>query len=81
MTRTFLLLALDSEGAPYSEVADILQDMGFQRGASGYDFVYDWGRDVTIQESLEFADRIQASLRGKRVGFRVESTEDSILES
>lgn len=76
MTRTFLLLALDSEGAPYSEIADLLRDMGFQRGASGYDFVYDWGREVTIQESLEFADRVQATLRGKRVGFRVESNEE-----
>jgi hypothetical protein len=81
MTKTFILLTLDSEGAPYSEIADILQDMGFQRGASGYDFVYDWGREVTIQQSLEFADRIQASLRGKRVGFRVESTENSNPES
>ncbi len=76
MTKTFLLLELDSEGAPYSEVADILRDMGFQRGGNGYDFVYAWGRAVSVQESLEFADRIQVALRGQRVGFRVESTEE-----
>lgn len=76
MTKTFLLLQLDSEGATYAEVADVLQDMGFRRGANGYDFVYDWGRGVSVDESLQFADRVHASLRGKRVGFRVESSDE-----
>jgi hypothetical protein len=75
MTKTFLLLQLDSEGAPYSEIADVLENMGFREETEGYDFVYDWGRDVTVQETLSFADRIQLSLRGKRVCFRIESTE------
>jgi hypothetical protein len=76
MTRTFLLLQLDSEGAPYSEIAESLEDMGFRPETEGYDFVYDWGRDVSVQESLDFADRVQLSLKGKRVCFRVESTEE-----
>ncbi len=76
MTKTFLLLQLDSEGAPYSEIADVLENMGFREETEGYDFVYDWGRDVTVPETLEFADRIQLSLRGKRVCFRIESTEE-----
>lgn len=76
MTKTFLLLQFDSEGAPYSEVATLLENMGFQAETEGYDFVYDWGRPASIAESLSFADRIQESLRGKRVSFRIESTED-----
>jgi hypothetical protein len=76
MTKTFLLLQLDSEGAPYSEVATLLEDLGFRPETEGYDFVYDWGRAATIAESLSLADRIQESLRGKRVHFRIESTED-----
>ena len=74
--KTYLLLQLHSEGAPFSEVAEILEDLGFRPHQSGYDFVYEWGRGATVRESLEFADRIQAALRGKRVCFRIESTEE-----
>jgi hypothetical protein len=76
MTKTFLLLQLDSEGAPYSEIADCLEDLGFREETEGYDFVYDWAREVTVRESLEFADRIQAALHGSRVYFRIESSDE-----
>jgi hypothetical protein len=72
--RTFLLLHLDSEGANFSELAELLEDMGFRAYAEGgYDFVYDWGRDATVGESLEFADRIQTAIQGHPTYFRVES--------
>jgi hypothetical protein len=75
--RTYLLLQLDSEGARYSELAEVLEGMGFQpAGESGYDFVYDWGREATVAESLEFADRIQSAIRGHRTFFRIESIEE-----
>jgi hypothetical protein len=76
MTQTFLLLQLSSEGASYSSVAEILEDLGFRPETDGYDFVYDWGRPAAVRETLELADRIQAALKGARVSFRVESTED-----
>jgi hypothetical protein len=74
--KTYLLVQLDSEGATYSEVAEVLEDMGFRPHQGGYDFVYDWARDATVKDSLQFADRIQAALRGKAVHFRVESVEE-----
>jgi hypothetical protein len=73
-TKTFLLLQLDSEGAPYSKVAEILESVGFQPQTEGYDFVYDWGREAPVRETLELADRIQEALRGSRVSFRIETT-------
>ncbi len=76
MTKTFLLLQLDSEGAPYSEVAEILENLGFRPETEGYDFVYDWGRDASVSEVLGLADRIQEALRGQRVYFRIESTDE-----
>ncbi len=76
MTQTFLILQLSSEGAPYSDVAEILKSLGFRAKTEGYDFVYDWGRSATVRETLEFADRIQAALKGSRVTFRIESSED-----
>ena len=75
-TKTFLTLQLDSEGSPFSEVAELLEDMGFRPSQAGYDFVYDWPRAATVRESLEFADRVQAALRGSRVGFRLESSDE-----
>ena len=45
-------------------------DMGFQPHADGgYDFVYDWGREATVEESLTFADRVQAALQGQKTFF------------
>jgi hypothetical protein len=75
--RTFLLVQLDSEGAPFSEVAELLEDAGFRPHEGGYDFVYDWNRAPSVRESLELADRVQATLKGKSVYFRLESSEDT----
>jgi hypothetical protein len=75
--RTYLLLYLDSEGGRYSEVAEVLEDLGFRpHEEGGYDFVYDWGREPTVAESLEFADRVQAAIHGTGTYFRLESTPD-----
>jgi hypothetical protein len=77
MTRTYVLLQLDSEGAPYSKVAEILESLGLRPETEGYDFVYDWARTASVRETLELADRIQAALRGSKVLFRVESTDET----
>ena len=74
--KTYLLVQLDSEGAPLSEISDTLEDLGFRHEQGGYDFVYDWARDATVRDSLEFADRIQAALRGKNTYFRIESGDE-----
>ena len=51
--------------------------MGFRPHADGgYDFVYDWGREATVEESLTFADRVQAALQGNKTFFRIESIEE-----
>ncbi len=72
--RTYLLLHLDSEGAAYSELTETLVDIGFRPFTEGgYDFVYDWGREASVQESLEFADRVQTAMQGQRSYFRVET--------
>ena len=74
--KTYLLLQLDSEGASLSEISETLEDLGFRRDQGGYDFVYDWAREASVRDSLEFADRIQTALRGKNTFFRVESVDE-----
>jgi len=76
MTQTFLLVQLSSEGSPFSEIAEVLESLGFRPEGDGYDFVYDWGRTVAVRETLELADKVQAALKGMRVAFRLESTEE-----
>jgi len=76
VTQTFLLLQFSSEGSTYSSVAELLENLGFRPETDGYDFVYDWGREATVRETLELADRVQEALRGSSVSFRVESTEE-----
>ncbi len=76
MTRTYLMLQLNSEGASFSDVADTLESLGFRPGPDGHDFLYDWGRSASVRETLEFADRIQTALKGSRVSFRIESSEE-----
>ncbi|HTP53734.1 MAG TPA: hypothetical protein VML94_02060 [Thermoplasmata archaeon] len=76
MTHTYLLIQLDSEGSPYSKVAETLESLGFRPETEGYDFVYDWGRAASVAETLEFADRIQTALQGSKVRFRIESTDE-----
>lgn len=72
--KTYLLLHLDSEGAPYSKIAEVLESIGFRPHVEGgYDFVYEWGRDPSVGESLEFADRIQTAIQGCQTYFRIES--------
>ncbi len=74
--RTYVNVQMDSEGASFSEVAEVLEALGFRPQTGRNDFVYEWDRHATVKDSLWFADRIHAALRGKRVWFRVETVED-----
>ncbi len=74
--QTFLLLQLDSEGAAFSHIADLLEDLGFRPQGSGYDFVYDW-------EPTGHRPRVPRVRRpdpggpaGSKVYFRIESSDE-----
>ncbi|RLF47596.1 MAG: hypothetical protein DRN20_05765 [Thermoplasmata archaeon] len=71
--KTYLTITFDSEGAKPSEVAERLAMLGFKPTQGNYDFVYEWGREATIEDALWFADKIHAALRGYRVLFKVET--------
>ena len=74
--KTYVILQLTSEGSNFSEVAETLEDMGFEAITGEYDFVYEWDRRATVKDSLWFADRIQTALQGKSVYFRIETVTD-----
>jgi tellurite resistance-related uncharacterized protein len=73
--KTYIKVQLDSEGSTFSEVAEVLEDLGFKPVQGEYDFVYNWDKHATVKDSLWFADRIQMALRGMDVWFRIETAE------
>jgi|GEM_PF-630452 len=73
--RTYITLQLHPDGATFSEVAELLEGLGFKPVKGYYDFVYEWDRRATVKDSLWFADKICNALRGKKVFFRIETIE------
>jgi len=80
MMKTYLTVYLHTEGSNFSEVADILEDLGFRAVKGRYDFVYDWDKKTTIKDIAWFGDKIHMSLRGKKVYFRIESVDEEPTE-
>jgi len=75
--KTYLKIMHTSEGAKPSEVRDRLTGMGFQVIKGKYDFVFDWNRNVDIDETLRFLDRISTVLKGMKIIFSFETIGDS----
>jgi hypothetical protein len=73
--KTYIRVQMDSEGAGLSEVAELLEDLGFKPVQGEYDFEYNWDKHASVKDSLWFADRIQMALKGMNVWFRIETTD------
>jgi hypothetical protein len=71
--KTYLTIMHTSEGARPSEVRDRLLGLGFQTIKGRHDFVFDWGKDVDINEVLWFADRVATALKDMRIIFSFET--------
>ncbi|WP_094227331.1 hypothetical protein [Methanolobus psychrotolerans] len=71
--KTYLVLWFNSNGAMPSEVNRSLMSLGFEQVQGNYDYVYDWGNNVDLDEILLFTDRIQMTLKGTGVMFKTET--------
>ncbi|MGP6219788.1 hypothetical protein [Caldiplasma sukawensis] len=74
--KTYLDVTFSSEGAKPSEVINRLRSLGFKPIIGEHDMVYEWGHTATEEDSLWFADKIQATLEGFRVLFHIETVSD-----
>jgi len=70
---TYLTVTFHSEGAKPSMVVDRLHALGFKPTTGNYDFTYEWNKKATIKEAIWFADKIQATLKGMNVLFKLET--------
>jgi hypothetical protein len=71
--ETYLRVTFSSEGSPPSEVAERLRSMGFRPTQGNYDFVYDWRREITLEDAMSLADELTQALKGYKVLFETET--------
>jgi hypothetical protein len=72
--RTYLTVMFNSGGGRPSEVVSRLHMIGFKVTYGNYDFIYEWGReDVSMEDAIEFADRVHEVLKGLNVTFKLET--------
>ncbi len=73
--KSYLLVWFNSEGGRPSEVTQRLLSLGFQPMRGTHDYVYDWGRKVSVEEALSLGDKVQMTLRGMNVMFKLETVD------
>jgi hypothetical protein len=76
--KSYLMVWFNSEGGRPSEITQRLMSMGFKPIQGAYDYVYDWGDSVSMDEILRFGDRVQMTLKGLGVMFKLETVDGSL---
>jgi len=71
--KTYLTIYCSSEGAPPSVVVERLTGMGFRPIAGPYDFEYEWEENGDVEEMIQIANRVHATLKGCKVFFKLET--------
>ncbi len=71
--KTYLSIWFSSEGASPMKVVERLMAMGFKPIKGRYDHVYDWGRDVNLEEVLQLANSVHETLKGMKVLYKLET--------
>jgi hypothetical protein len=71
--KTYLTIWFSSEGAAPSEVVERLRAMGFEPMKGHYDHVYDWRKQVSIEDIIQLSDAVHQTLRGFKVLYKLET--------
>ncbi len=71
--KTYLTFWFYSEGASPTVVVEKLQNMGFKPIKGRYDFVYDWGRTIELEEILQIGNAVHETLKGLKVLYKLET--------
>lgn len=73
--KSYLMVWFNSEGGRPSEVTQRLMSMGFKPIKGSYDYVYEWDDRVNVDEILRIGDKIQLTLKGLDVMFKLETVD------
>ncbi|MFQ6076274.1 MAG: hypothetical protein ACE5Z5_09105 [Candidatus Bathyarchaeia archaeon] len=71
--KTYLIIWFDSEGAEPTVVNERLLSLGFRPMRGRYDYVYDWGRDIELEEIIQVGNAVHQTLKGLRVLYKLET--------
>ena len=71
--KSYLVIWFHSEGGKPSEVNKRLTAMGFRAMQGAHDYVYDWGANASIDDILQIGDRVQLTLSGLDVTYKIET--------
>ena len=71
--KTYLTIWFSSEGAGPMEVVQRLGGMGFKPMKGQYDHVYDWKREVDLEEALRLGNAVHETLKGLKVLYKMET--------
>ena len=71
--QTYLTLMFYSEGANPIAVVERLRSLGFKAIKGVHDHVYDWGRDVELDDVLSIATSVHETLKGMKVLYKIET--------
>lgn len=70
---SYLTVYFSSEGVEPSQIVKVLRNMGFEPTTGGYDFMYDWKREVDVLEAIDFTDQVFFALKRTKVTFKIET--------
>ena len=73
ITETYLTLWFRSEGATPTSIAMRLQRIGFTPVKGKHDFVYDWKRQIGLEEIFKLGDKVSKTLKGSKVLYKLET--------
>ena len=71
--KTYLMLWFNSEGAKPQQIVESLQGMGFKPLRGPYDHVYEWSRDVDLDEIVQLGNAVHETLKGFKVLYKLET--------
>ncbi len=71
--KSYLILWFNSEGGKPSEINQRLMSLGFKPLQGTHDYVYEWRKNVEVDEILGFGDKVKMTLQGLNVMFKLET--------
>ncbi|MFU8766279.1 MAG: hypothetical protein ACNA7I_01175 [Candidatus Methanoperedens sp.] len=71
--KSYLIIWFSSEGGKPSDINQRLMSLGFKPMQGSHDYVYEWGKNVDVDEILNFGDKVQITLKELNVMFKLET--------
>jgi hypothetical protein len=71
--KSYLIVWFNSEGGKPSDINQRLMSLGFKPLQGTHDYVYEWRKNVEVEEILRFGDKVKMTLQGLNVMFKLET--------